>query len=377
MWKYKSKVLKGIWKDFEMTGFRKWHAPVHMVEENVDPQKLMWSIYEEIINDCLKEVAEKYKMIGQIYDLNQEEKKWKVNITFKIDVYPEVKVQNDNWKTVKGKKLDVKVTDKDMENALNSIKKQFAEYKDVKKSSDKTIVKVELNYLDKDGKDIDTSKMFIWKEDFDEFAILKKTFIGSKWKELNFETKIKYAEDLPIVLKYTKGKSETKPVTINAKIIEIKEQALPEFTVEKLEEWFWEKFAKVADFEEKIKNIVFEENKKKLLNETFEGILKKVTESVQISVPNSMVQEEVKVRLKDIKEKFGWEEKLKKYLEWMWPDKVKEMYSNIEKEAKVRIERFFVMTKYLELTWLTKKVDINKAYDVEEKVIDYVSKAKA
>jgi len=54
--KSKEKILKNFQKDLELPGFRKGHAPMDKVEENVKPEYLAVGVYENLINSGLQEL---------------------------------------------------------------------------------------------------------------------------------------------------------------------------------------------------------------------------------------------------------------------------------------------------------------------------------
>ena len=378
MKKYRGISLKEIWKDFEMPGFRKWHVPNSVVEQNIDIEQFIILIYENIVDDCFKTIHKswEYEMIWDIYDMDQEEKDWILYILFKIDIFPKAIVKNNNWKKIKCKKLDVKVTDEEVEKVIKRMKEENSEYKDVEKTSVKIYVTIELKYKDKDGENILKSDIFIWEDTFEEFPMLKDIYIWYLWRKVGYEKKIKYSEDLPAPLIFSDDEEyDTDPERINTKIIAIEEQLLPVLTVENIKQRYWEKYEKIEDFEEKIKKDVYEKNRIKLLKETFENIFTKVKESIKALIPDLLLKKEVNDRIK-------WDEKLKMYFEIMWEEDKSGIYSIMKNESRSEFEEYFILEKYLEITWLKKEIDLEKEihkeknYILEEKVVEYVSKAK-
>ena len=141
MKKYKNVVFKEIWKHFEMPGFKKWFVPDDVIEENLNIEKFVWLIYREIIFDCIIQIDEswEYSLIWDYYDMDQKKKNWSINIIFKSDVHPKVIVKNDKWKTIKCKKLDVKVTDEELEKTLNAFREEMSDCKNVEKIGERDI----------------------------------------------------------------------------------------------------------------------------------------------------------------------------------------------------------------------------------------------
>ena len=87
--------------------------------------------------------------------MNKEEKDDTTIITIKLDVYPEVITKDEKWKSIKLDKIDDKATDKEIEETLLNLRKQYADYKPAKTIHENSVFKVAFSITDKDGKEID------------------------------------------------------------------------------------------------------------------------------------------------------------------------------------------------------------------------------
>ena len=52
----KNHVLEHFAKDVKIPGFRDWKAPLHLVEQKVQPQYVEMAITEHLVNDWIQEI---------------------------------------------------------------------------------------------------------------------------------------------------------------------------------------------------------------------------------------------------------------------------------------------------------------------------------
>jgi trigger factor len=370
--KFKEKILKDFQKEFEMPGFRKWHVPLEVVEKFVKPEYIKAWIYEYAINDGIKQIMKEnpnLKFIWSIYDLQEKEEDWKIILTFKIDVYPEVEVLNENWKAVKVEKFDDNVSEEEINKVLDQLKLQYAEYKDVDTISENSVAKVKLQFKNKKWEIVEEWTAFVWPEDFKEFKILEKLI----WAKKNQEVEFKYSKkDLPPHLQTKDPKK--RPAVLVIIPIDIKDRVLPEWNEENIKKYFGDELKTKEDLINKIKEEIKKVKKENYLISSVENILNKIKDSFKIQIPKTILDEEVKTRLQSLTKRFGWEEGFKKYLETIWEQKAKQLYEDIKKAAKESLEKFFVLKKLTELLWIDKDIDWNKPLDAEQKIVEKMTK---
>ncbi|MBU0627297.1 hypothetical protein KKH82_07990 [Patescibacteria group bacterium] len=157
--KAKKQIMKDFQKDLDLPGFRKGHAPMDKVEENIKPEYLTIGSFEHLVNLGLQEIVkenEKIRFIGEPYGIDQKKEGDDTIITIKLDVFPEVEVINDDRKKHSMKKIETEVKQEEINEAMLRLKKNYADYKEVDTIAEDTVSKIALSYLDKDGKEIDT-----------------------------------------------------------------------------------------------------------------------------------------------------------------------------------------------------------------------------
>jgi len=234
---YKASVLKNFQKDINVPGFRKGHVPLDMVEQKVSPEYITIGIFEEIVHQGTKQLLDEHKdikFIGSIYDLNREEKENETHITFKLDIFPEVSVKNDNRKTNKLPAISTEPTDEEVAQTLLNLQKQYATYDPTDNIGENSIFKIKFSFLDKDGVEVDKGTAYLGQEDFEEFPYTKELFIGKKADE-TFD--IAYDHDkLPHVMHCHKEGAVAARIT--GTINDVRNMILPELTEENIVKYF-------------------------------------------------------------------------------------------------------------------------------------------
>jgi trigger factor len=368
----KDKVLKSYQKDVKISGFRPGHAPMNLVEQQVNPQYLEVAIKEQIITDQLRKMVEEKKDVQWIG--NPHSIDWKDGeITYTLDVYPEVHVLNDDWKKVAMKAITPAVTDEQRDEVWSNFTKQYADYQDVEVVGAETVTTAQLSYHDKDGNELHTKRSFVGKEDIEKDAKLGELLIGKKKDDT---VELKYTKkDIPANWEYKKD--ETKPVKLIVTISDIKEQVVPEFTREKIISLFGEEAQ--PQNEQELKDMITEsvkvENYNNALMEQTEKVIDELKQkSLEVAIPQTIVDQETSERLKSMQERFGGEENFKKYLEQMGEEQQKEMMNSIRDAAKQSLEKFMILQKYVELLEL--EVDWKKQLDAEHKIYEKLTGEK-
>jgi trigger factor len=97
--------------------------------------------------------------------------------------------------------------------------------------------------------------------------------------------------------------------------VDIKERVLPEWTDENVKKYFGEELKTKQELIEKIRDEIRKVKKEQQLVQNIEEVLNKVQESFKVEIPKTIIDEEIKARLKSLAERFGGEEGLQKYLE--------------------------------------------------------------
>ncbi|USN57280.1 MAG: hypothetical protein H6766_02215 [Candidatus Peribacteria bacterium] len=370
--KAREKVLKSYQKDVKVAGFRPGHAPMHLVEQQVNPEYLEIAIKEQIITDQLRKMIEEKKDIQWIGNPHSIDRK-DGEITYTLDIYPEVKVLNDDRKKITMKAITPSVTDEQRDEVWTNFTKQYADYQDADTVTASTVDTIQLSYQDKDGNELHTKRDFVGKEDIEKDAKLGELLIGKKKGEV---VEVKYTKkDIPTDWEYKKD--DATPATLVATVSDIKQQVIPTFDREKIVSLFGEE-AKPQNEQELIdmiaESVKVENYNNALMEQTEAAIDELKKKSLEVAVPQTIVDQETSERLKSMQQRFGGEENFKKYLEQMSQDQQQDMMTSIQTAAKESLEKFMILQRYVQLLELD--VDWKKQLDAEHKIYEKLTGEK-
>ena len=349
----KNHVLEHFAKDMNIPGFRAGKVPLHMVESKVQPAYVQMAITEHLVNKGIQELLgenKDLKFIGEPYAFDTKEDKGTTTVSFSLDVYPEVEVKGKSWEKVQMNALSVEATEKEVEDSLLNIQKNYADYKDTDTIAVKdTLSKLGLEFFDKEGKSVEKGTTYLGETEFAEDKFWEKTFDGKKKGEL---VELKYdVKKLPAVLHAKKGEAASLKVTVQ----DVKQIVLPELNDEMIVKLFG-KDAEVktnAELRDYIKREILKQKQENWLVQTIEDYLTEVKKAgVSVIIPKTMVDQELKVRMQNLEKRFGSAEKVKEYFQQLGEEKAKEFVEGVQTAAAESLEKFFILNKVTELLGL-------------------------
>lgn len=369
-------IIKEFQKDYEAPGFRKGTAPLDMVEKNIKPEYIDIGAYEKVINIGLQELLKEQpelKLIGEPYDLKQEKKDDKIVVDLKLDIFPEVEVVNNDREKASITPIENEATQEEIDGTLINIKKQYADYQDVDNIQLDTISKITLDYLDKEGKVLHTGHTYIGEQEFNEDPFYPKMFIDKK-REESFELDHDI-KNLPAV--FHNKKIDIDPTKIKLTIKDVKKVVLPEMDTAMLKKLFGEdtKLQSQDDLINHIKESIEHQKHDQELIKKIEEVLGNIrNKSMKVAIPQTLVNEELKSRMKNLEQRLGGKEKMDEYFKQMGDEKAKAFFDDIKTAAEESLEKFFILQKFTQLLGLD--VDRNKTehFAIEQKIYDKLIK---
>lgn len=295
-------------------------------------------------------------------------------VTLKLDIFPEVEVKGEDWKKLSMKPISAKADKAEIEDALLRLKKNYADYVDTDVVTYDSISKLSMKFLDKDGEELEKGTVYLGQQEFDEFSFFKDHFIGKKKGE---EISIKYdAKAFPPTVQ---AKKSDKPVAkVVFDLLDIKSIVLPEITPENIVKFFG-KDSQVKDEAELLTYIdetISAQKYDTALMDEVETYLKAIRgKHLTVSVPKTLLDQELGARLQNLEKKFGGREKMEEYLKQMGDDKAKKFFDDIKDAAADSLEKFFILQKVCDLLGL----EINREHpgdlEVEKKLYAKLSAA--
>lgn len=375
----KKHVLLSFQKDMEKPWYRKWHVPLELVEKSVDPKYFEMAIAEHIINHALGEIIQTnsdIKFIWEPYWYEQNQKDGDTIIKILLDVYPEVEIKNEDWKKEKVKTISTDVDDKEVDDAIMNLKRNYADYQDTDVIERDTVSKIWLNFVDKEWNSLEKWTSYIWEPEFIEDSFWEKTF---GWHKKGDVLDVKYDEKkLPLVL-HVKDKENHKPSVLQVTISDVKKQILPEFTEKNIEKLFW-KDAWVKNEDELRDMIKWQLSMQKEQNELIRVVEEYVSSirnnHMSVIIPKTMIDEEFKTRIHSLEHRLWSKEKVQEYIKGMEEQQAKDFIDSIQKAAAESLEKFFILNKVAELLELQLDWENSQNLWVERMIYEFFNPVK-
>ena len=280
-------ALTKLAKEVKIEGFRKGKAPLEMVAAQVDQNVLGQEIIENALSKAVAEAFLKEK----IQAINRPEvdvKKFvpgtELEFTATSEIMP--KVELGDYKNLKVKKEKVSVSQKEVNETIDQILKNFAENKEVKRAA-KEGDEVVIDFLGKkDGVAFDGGKA-------EKFPLE----LGSKSFIPGFEEGLigkKAGDELSLDLKFPKDYHAKDlagaKVVFEVKIHEVRENVLPEINEEFLSKLG--EFKTKEDFEKQIKEDLKTQKQVEADDKFKDELVKKLAEVSKVPVPEILLEDQ-------------------------------------------------------------------------------------
>lgn len=280
-------ALTKLAKEVKIEGFRKGKAPLEMVAAQVDQNVLGQEVIENALSKAVAEAFLKEK----IQAINRPEvdvKKFipgtELEFTATSEIMP--KVELGDYKNLKVKKEKVSVSQKEINETIDQILKNFAEKKKVKRAA-KEGDEVVIDFLGKkDGVAFDGGKA-------EKFPLE----LGSKSFIPGFEEGLigkKAGDELSLDLKFPKDYHAKDlagaKVVFEVKIHEVRENVLPEINEEFLSKLG--EFKTKEDFEKQIKEDLKTQKQVEADDKFKDELVKKLAEVSKVPVPEILLEDQ-------------------------------------------------------------------------------------
>ena len=299
---------------FEIAGFRKGKVPINIIKSKIGPQVENEVLNEEISKN-ISEIGEKEK----IESLIQPDVQFKDSYNFSLSFFLKPDIKIDDLKTSEIEKISAEVTDKDIDDFREKVRKEYYSLETIEVSDDSSVIDFEILNFEEEQKKIFSQK---------EVRI-----------DLNTKTEEETFLDLKKVLLKIKNKSEfsmtTKGIKIDCVIKDIHKKIFPKTDDELIKIL---KMDTVKDLNNKITEKL-NEDVNYLQKEFFiENLLKVLSEKKKIDIHQEVVDLE-------LKRKYQVDTSTLK-------DEHKERVDNLKKLTSDNIQKDFIfseLVKYLDV----------------------------
>lgn len=292
-------TFKKVIKTVKIDGFRPGKAPKEVFEKKYGKSALIPDAVDAAVEEAYKEALEKFEGDPIMQPSVAIDKADETGVTYKFvfTTRPEVKIKKYTGLNVK--KAAVKVTDKDVEEELEKIRKEYADLqvKDGKiENGDTAIIDFEGFDGDKafDGGKGENYALEIGSHSF--IPGFEEALIGLKAGDKK-DVKVSFPED------YHAEELKGKPVVFKVLVHEVKTKVYPEMNEDFFLDLGLEEVKNIDDLKKTIKDGMKEQKEyeadNKYIDDLFDAVLKETT----VEVPHELVHEELERMIQEYEER--------------------------------------------------------------------------
>ncbi len=288
-------AAKSISKEVKIAGFRPGKVPYDVLVGHVGKDMVVNAALDTAIPRILTNVIkdEKLEVIARprVNILSKDP----VTLQVVAPVYPEIKVEG--YEKVKVKPKEVKIDDKDIDEALKNVQKQFVTWKQVLRGVKKGD-KVEMDF---DGFDEGGAPLEGTASKNHPIIVGEKMMVpGFEDNLIGMQTGEEKDFDLTFPADYHKKSFQNKKVKFHVKMNKIEEPEMPEINEEFIEKISGKK-TPIAEFRENVKADLQEYKQSEEKKNTEQQLLEKFLDVTKTEFSEILVDEEVEYMLHDMR----------------------------------------------------------------------------
>ena len=329
-------------KEMTIKGFRKGKVPFDVALKNADPVKLQ----DEILNNSISKAVAEVFVKDDIQALERPQVEVKkfvpgemLEFTAETDILPKVKM--GDYKKLKTTIKPEKVTDKDINEVLERIKKAFTEKKEVKRAA-KNGDTVNINFTGKkDGVAFDGGTA----EGFD-LELGSNSFIpGFEEAIVGHKTGEEFDIDLDFPKDYHAKELAGEKVVFTVKINSVNESAEPELNDEMAKKAG--PFNNVAELKADITDQITKQKEQEASEKQKDDLVQQLVEKSEVPMPGVMIEDQKKAIEQDFVQNLAYQGlALDNYLEVnKFKDKDEWMAKEVTPVAEKRVKSGLVLAE--------------------------------
>lgn len=293
---YKKVVFQKLGQEMKVPGFRPGKVPDNVIEEQLGKENLRARLMQEALPLTYAEAVfkEKLEVISrpEIKIISEEPFKYEALVAVLPDVsLPDIKKINIP-------KKEVKVTDKDVEQVIEDLRKKERKFEETDqglKTGDRA--EVDFEGFDKEGKALPNTKSKNHPVILGEGSLVpgfEDNLMGLKKGDKKKFT-VKFPKD------YQHKDFQDKDITFNVEVLKTEKGVLPELN-ESLIEKATGKKQSLVDFKKFLEKDLLAFKKNEVERQRRDEFLLKLVEKATLEVPEGLVKEEIDFMLEDIKQ---------------------------------------------------------------------------
>lgn len=333
---HRAVAVAEISKHVKIDGFRAGHAPedkiIEKVGEDAVKQEALNRAVQKLYTDAV--MAEKLQVVSRpAIDVKSEEP---LEFVATVAVMPELTL--GDWKKVKLKKEDTKVTDKEYDEFIGQLKKRHAVATPVKdrpaKKGDRVII--DFAGTTPDGVPLENTDSKKYPLELGGGNFIPGFEDGVIGMSIDDEKKIELAFPKDYHAKHLAGK----PVHFTVKLHEIDEMGEPELN-DDFAKKVKDENATWAQVESDIKDYLGNQKEQAAQQKLEEQLMEELLKITKVEIPEAMLEEEVNHMMGDMKQRMAgggmkWEDYLAN-MKKTEEDVMKEMIPEAEKRVTIRM----------------------------------------
>ena len=347
--------FKKLAKDVQVDGFRKGNAPEALVRRHIDQGKLLDDAINSLLPEAYREALEKGKLepfaqpkvdVTKLSDTNLE-------VRFLVTTAP--KVELGQYKDLEIGKKEAKVTAKEVDAAIEDLRKQNASLvlKEGAAEKGNTVV---LDFSGSiDGKKFDGGTAQNYELELGSGSFIpgfEDQLIGIKAEE-HRDVKVKFPEQ------YT-PELAGKDAVFACDVHEVKSKKFPELNDEFVKELNIKGVETVDALKESKKAELLANKERESRREYLEKLYAQIAKNSKIEIPQEMIDEQAEAMKKDMVNRMSQSGlTLENYLQVLG-QKEEDFMAKIKEDAKKDITNYFILDKIGEV----EKIEVGDA-DVE------------
>ena len=288
-------------KGVRLPGFRPGKVPRKILERRFGSQ-VIDDVTRRLVSETLPKAVEQTNTIPLSMPVIENEI-LKLGQNFKYSALMEVRPEFElkDYMGLEVEKERFSVSDEDVEAQLEEIRKTHGRLSSIEtergiKEGDFSVIEYEGFENGKALEGIKNSNFLINVGSHDFHSDFEKALIGLKKGEMS-EFDVDFGED------YSQPKLAGRSVRFKVKVIDIKEMSLPELNDEFAKN-LGADFKDLNDLKDKIRETLIEREGKRVDRELKMRLMKKVTDSVDFELPESLVDSELNGAIENIRQNF-------------------------------------------------------------------------
>lgn len=367
-WKKKlDETFKKVIKTVKIDGFRPGKAPRDVYEKKYGKQALVVEAVDSYMNEAYKKALDDFK--GDINEIIMQpsvslDKADTDGVIYKFIFTTKPEIKFNKYTDLKVKKPSVKVTDKDVEEEIERLKKEYADLA----VKDGKIEKGDTAVIDFEGFDGDKAfeggkgenySLEIGSNSF--IPGFEDALIGLKAGDKK-DVKVTFPKD------YHAEELKGKPVTFKVLVHEVKTKVYPELNEEFFKDLGLDDVKTLDDLKKTIKDAMTSskefEAENKYVDDLFEALLKETS----VEVPHELVHEEIDRMVKQYEERLKMQGVTLDQFFKFTNSNIEALEAQMHEEAEKRVKLRFAIDEIIKL----EKISVTD----EEAEKDAIEKAK-